>query len=160
MSITLRIVEPPESLPDWYPPLDPEHPVDYRLRYVELDMLIEAMILLGVVAEEPGEGEALLAMDRFGEVGNEFDPDECVRISRSMRRFMQEEVPAEFFATLQERWNDTQAELRQALEARGELVVSGFESFPHDGKSLRNALLHWGAFTALAADNGGLEVVE
>ncbi|MCP3062921.1 hypothetical protein LXT21_29460 [Myxococcus sp. K38C18041901] len=160
MTITLRICTPPDALPDWYPPLDPEHPADYRLRYVELDMLIEAMILLGVVSEEPAEGEDLLAMDRFGEVGNEFDPDECVRISRSMRRFMQEEVPSEFFATLQERWNDTQAELRQAFEARGELVVSGFESFPYDARSLRSALLHWGAFTALAADHGGLEVVE
>ncbi|MCK8501992.1 hypothetical protein [Myxococcus fulvus] len=74
MSITLRIVEPPDTLPDGYPPLDPEHPVDYRLRYVELDMLIEAMILLGVVAEEPAEEEALPAMDRFGEAGNQFRP--------------------------------------------------------------------------------------
>ncbi|MFY1829561.1 hypothetical protein ACN47A_26845 [Myxococcus fulvus] len=160
MTITLRIVTPPDALPDWYPPLDPRHPADYRLRYVELDMLIEAMVLLGVVAEEPVEGEELLLMDWFGEVGNTFEPDECVRISRSMRRFMQEEVPADFFATLQERWNDTQAELRQAVEARGELVVSGFESFPYDGKSLRSALLHWGAFTAIAADSGGFEVVE
>src|SRR2546430_1925115 len=59
------------------------------------------------------------------------------------------------FSTLERRWNAVQVRFRSEVAARGEVVISGLESFPYDNKALRRVLLHWGAFNAIAADNSG-----
>ena len=43
-------------------------------------------------------------------------------------------------------------------EARGEIAISGFEPFPYTLDTLRNDIVHWGAFNALAAEHGGYRI--
>ncbi|PYK96697.1 MAG: hypothetical protein DME19_18885 [Verrucomicrobia bacterium] len=151
MSTTFQLVNPHASLPDWYPPVDAERPNEYPLRFVELDMLIGAMTAIGVVDGHISESD-------FIAPGARIEREKCQLISRALRRFATEEIPSDLFSTLERRWNAIQVRFRSEVAARGEVVISGLESFPYDNKALRRVLLHWGAFNAIAADNSGYRV--
>lgn len=164
MSATFQLVDPPTTLPRWYPPADPECPSEYSIRFVELDMLIGAMAAVGVVIEQ-SDSHAEVADGRipssvFVEPGAWIDPAKCKLISQALRRFTSEPVPDALFESLQRRWNTIQDRFRCQVAARGEVVISGLEPFPYDAISLRGVLLHWGGFNAIAADNNGYRVRE
>ncbi len=129
---------------------------------MQLDMLVGAMTALGIVDEMKGAGVGSVggripAAD-FTTPGTWIEPEECRLISRALRRFTMEQIPSDLFSALQRRWNAVQDRFRGDVAARGQIVVSGLESFPYDDKALRGVLLHWGAFNAIAADNGGYRV--
>jgi len=90
MSTTFQLVNPPASLPDWYPPVDAERPNEYPLRFVELDMLIGAMTAIGVVDGHISESD-------FIAPGARIESEKCQLISRALRRFATEEIPSDLF---------------------------------------------------------------
>lgn len=151
MSTTYELVNPPASLPEWYPPVDVARAAEYPLQFVELDMLIGAMTAIGIF-------DARIAEFDLTTPGAWIEPEKCKLISRALRRFATEELPSDLFSTLERRWNAVQDRFRGEVAARGEVVVSGLETFPYDRQALRRVLLHWGAFNAIAADNNGYRV--
>jgi hypothetical protein len=116
-------------------------------------MLIGAMTAIGVL-------DGRVAEPDFTTPGAFIEPEKCKLISRALRRFATEELPSDLFSALERRWNAVQDRFRNEVATRGEVVVSGLEPFPHDRKAVRRVLLHWGAFNAIAADNGGYRVRE
>ncbi|MBX7098407.1 MAG: hypothetical protein K1X89_11890 [Myxococcaceae bacterium] len=159
MTTTLRMTRTPEALPAWFPPRDPARPADYVLRHVELEMLVTALIGLGVVATSDQRDPALLSREDFWEVGHQFTTGQCTAIARAMRVFVEEPPSADLVNVLRDQWNDTQERFRREVAARGEVVVSGLEPFPYDAAELKNALLHFGGYHAIAAAHGGCAVV-
>lgn len=144
---TAEIVHPPQVMPPWYPPLSDDEPATYHIRTVHFLMLHEAMTRLGAIeASELVDATAIA-------------PETCGRIARRLRALLEgERVSPELFAACRDRWNAFQAEMRAQATARGELVLGGLEDFAYDADSFRNDLVHWGAYCAIAADNGGLVV--
>jgi hypothetical protein len=159
MSTTFQLVNPPAALPGWYPPLDVERPNEYSIRFVELDMFIAVMSALGVVADTAAS-DGHIPPSAFTQPGAWIEPAKCKLISQAMRRFANEGVPEDLFSSLERRWNSVQDRFRGEVEARGEVAISGLESFPYNAKSLRGVLLHWGGFNAIAADHSGYRVIE
>lgn len=159
MTTTLRMNRMPEAMPAWFHPQDAAHPADQVLRHVELEMLVTALIGLGVVATSDERNPALLSREDFWEVGHQFTTGQCTAIARAMRVFVEDPPAADFVRVLRDQWNETQERFRREVAARGEVVVSGLEPFPYDAAQLRNQLLHFGGFHAIAAAHGGCTVV-
>jgi hypothetical protein len=157
MAYVARMLQTPEALPQWYPAPDDNDPAAYPLRFQWMQTLVYLMYRLGAIEERPldapSSADAPAAVAMFGN-GSVIGPPQCDVIAREMRVFVSG-VPQNVFEDLRNYWNDLQARLKSEVEARGEVAISGFEPFPYDPQALRNDLVHWGAFNAIAAQNGG-----
>jgi hypothetical protein len=141
MAVHLTIIEPPSSLPAWYPPIDDAAPHVYTLRTVYYRLVIQVLIAIDAIeSEEDLTGEAVI----------------CGDIAKGLRELVTAgDLPADLFEELRREWNSFQEAMRRQVEARGEVVISGLEPFAYTQQSLKNDLLHFGAFNAIAADHGG-----
>ncbi len=159
MAYTARMDQVPQTVPGWYPPPDDEDPAAYPLRFQWMQTLVHLMVGIGAVADSSAaasQGESRATVSRFGD-GELIQPDQCEVIAREMRQFM-DGVSVGVFEAMRTYWNNLQAHLKAQVEARGEIPIRGFEPFPYNPQSLRNDLVHWGAFNAIAAQNGGYRV--
>ena len=144
MAIRLTIAAPPATWPDWYPPLDVHRPEQYTMRAAYFRLVLQVLEVIGTI-ESDGDFTGA--------------PDLCGAIARDLRVLVTAgDLDEELFEWLRGAWNEFQDEMRRSVEAKGEIVLGGLEPFDYTQRSLRNDLLHFGAFNAIAADHGGYQI--
>jgi hypothetical protein len=158
MAYVARMLEVPDPMPDFYPPPDDNDPGAFPLRYQFAQTLMHLMLHLGAVEDRPLDqpaAEDAPAPLAIFYAGGTVGAHQARIISRAMRPFIADGVSTGLFEELRRFWNQLQANLKAQTAARGEVAISGFEDFPYDLNSLRNDLVCWGAFNAIASDGGG-----
>lgn len=163
MAYEIHMVVTPESLPEGFPPVDAKDLGYYRLRHQDGQMLLDLMVGYGAVVEIPPTPETVLSSPAhtgafLRQDGTVVTPAHCAHIARTLRPIIEGGIPPEVLADLAAGWNKRADELQKDAEARGEVAISGFEHFAYDEPTLRNFVIHWGFFNAIAAEHGGYAI--
>lgn len=163
MAFEIHMIETPAAVPEGYPPPDANDPGRYRLRHQDGLMLLDLMVGYTAVVEIPPTPETLLDSPAhtgafLRQDGTVVTPSQCAIIARTLRPILENGVPPEVLADLAAGWNKRADEMKADAEARGEIAISGFEHFAYDEPTLRNFIIHWGFFNAIAAEHGGYAI--
>jgi len=163
MAYLLRTVERVRDVPSFYPPINDADPGAYPVRTVQMRMFIRAMLRAGCLEDRPiapdeairGRMSSLVLWTADGRV---VSPAQCNEVARGMRVAYLKGVPDDLAAELRADWDGFQQHMLRETQARDEVAIAGFEAFPYNASSLRNDLVHFGAYHAMATELGGYVV--
>lgn len=143
MALTLTLHNSPSVFPDWYPPVDPSQPHKYWLKDLYFRLVVRVLVSLEVLD---------------GPAGFTGETECCRSIARGLRRLASGPLPQELFDWVKTEWNRERQAFIDDVHARGEVFIQEPDAFEWTPASLRNDLLHFGVFNAIAADCGGYSI--